>query len=73
MPRNHYTSVIRTSERIQIAVQIKELARIARSLGYNKTDVLQTPSIDGEKERHRIRRRNMRRDKAKRVGEVASN
>ncbi|MBV7699923.1 hypothetical protein [Streptomyces sp. TRM70350] len=73
MPRNRYTPTIRSVERLQIALQIAQLARIARSLGYSEVDVLQVPYIDEEKERHRKRRRNMRRDKAKRVSALSSN
>ncbi|MBJ6647139.1 hypothetical protein DD630_05835 [Streptomyces sp. BSE7F] len=67
MPRNRYTPNIRTAERLQVALQIAELAWIARTLNYTDADVLQVPYIDEEKERHRNRRRNMRRDKVKRA------
>jgi hypothetical protein len=73
MPRNRYTPIIRTAERLQLAQQIAQLAWIVRTLGYTEMDVLQVPYIDEEKERHRNRRRNMRLDKAKRARARSSN
>lgn len=72
MPRNRYTKAVRTHERIQIARQIRELARIASSLNRNDLEPLLLP-VDGDKDRRRTRRHRMRRDKAKRTLATAAN